>query len=85
MENKRLIRTLGLFLVLGLTGLSGGCGPTALGPADQEKVDAIIKKERAGRHKELNEDLKAAKQARGNVQKKQAAGGEPRRRGPGGS
>jgi hypothetical protein len=72
MENMRLIRTLGLFMMLGLTGSSGGCGPTALSPADQEKVDAIIKKEHAGRHKELNDDLKSAKQARGNVQKQRA-------------
>jgi hypothetical protein len=85
MENKRFVRTLGVFLVLGLTGLSGGCGPTALSPSDQAKVDAGIQKERAGRHKELNADLKAAKQLQGNVEKKQAAGRKAGRRGPGGS
>jgi hypothetical protein len=79
MENTRFIRTLGLFLVLGLTGLSAGCGPTALSPTDQEKVDTGIKKDRVGRHKELNEDLKAGKQ----VQGKQAPGRKAANRGPG--
>jgi hypothetical protein len=79
MENTRFIRTLGLFLVLGLTGLSDGCGPTALSPTDQEKVDAGIKKDRVARHKELNEDLKAGKQ----VQGKQAAGRKAAHQGPG--
>jgi hypothetical protein len=81
MEYMRLIRTVGLFTMLGLTGSSGGCGPTALSPADQEKVDAIIKKEHAGRHKELNDDFKSAKQARGNIQKQR--GGARRAANPG--
>jgi hypothetical protein len=84
MENKRFIPTVGLFLVLGLTWFSGGCGPTALSPADQEKVDATIKKERTGRHKELNEDLKTAKQAQGNVQNKRAGARRAANRGQGG-
>jgi hypothetical protein len=72
MEKRQFVRTLGLVLVLGVTGLAGGCGPAALSPADQEKVNATIKNERAGRHKELNEQLKAAKQLQGNAQQKQA-------------
>jgi len=83
MENKRFIPTFGLFLVLGLTGLSGGCGPTELSPTDREKVDAVIKKERAGRHKELNEDLKTAKQTQGNAQKQQTSARKAAHRGPG--
>jgi hypothetical protein len=84
MENKRFVRTLGVCLVLGLNGLWGGCGPSALSPADQETVEATIKHERAGRHKELNEDLKAAKQLKVDAQKKQAAGRRAANRGPAG-
>jgi hypothetical protein len=83
MENKRFIRTFGLYLVLGLTGLSGGCGPTALSPTDREKVDAVIKKEHVGRHKELNEDKRSAKQLKGDTQRKQAAGRSGAQQGPG--
>jgi hypothetical protein len=84
MENARFIRTSGLFLVLGFTWFLGGCGPTALSPTDQEKVDATIKNQHAGRHKELNEDLKITKQAQGNVQKKRAGARGGANRGQGG-
>jgi hypothetical protein len=74
MEQKRLIPTFGLCVWLGVTGLTGGCGPTALSTSERAKVDEGIKKERAGRHKELNEDMKTAKQQKGDAQRKQAAG-----------
>jgi hypothetical protein len=78
MNIMRLIRTLWLVLVLGHIGLSAGCGPTPLSPTDQVKFDAAIKKDRVGRHKELNE-VKASKQ----VQGKQAAGRKAAHRGSG--
>jgi hypothetical protein len=70
MEKRQFMRTAELVLVLGVTGLAGGCGPSVLSPTDQVKVDAAIKKDRVGRHQELN----AAKQAQGSMQRKQAAG-----------
>jgi hypothetical protein len=72
MDNMRFSRTLGLFLAVGLTGSSGGCGPPALTPIEQQKVEEVVKQERVGRHKELKEDLKAAKQLQANAQKTQA-------------
>jgi hypothetical protein len=83
MENRRFIPTFGFFLVLGLTGLTAGCGPTALSTTERAKVDEVIKKERVGRHKELNEDMKTSKQQNGDTQRKQAAGRRGARQGPG--
>ena len=73
MAKTRIGWTLGLFLAVGLTGSSGGCGPAALNPTDQQKVEEVVKKERVGRHQELNENLAAAKQLQGDARKTEAA------------
>ncbi len=72
MEYMRLIRSLGLLVLLSVTGLWSGCGQTALSPTEQDTVNATIKKKTAERHKELNAELKTAKQSQGNIQKKRA-------------
>jgi hypothetical protein len=78
MPTARIVRTLGLFCVLGLAGLAGGCGPAALNPADQEKVERVIKEERKGRHQEL----KATQKLQADAQKKQGAARKAAHRGP---
>ena len=78
MEYMRLIRSLGLLVLLSVTGLWSGCGQTALSPTEQDTVNATIKKKTAERHKELNAELKTAKQSQGNIQKKRAGTEGPR-------
>ena len=83
MENKRFIATFGFSLALSLTWLTAGCGPTALSTTERAKVDEVIKKERVGRHKELNVEMKTAKPQKGETQRKQAAGRRGAHQGPG--
>jgi hypothetical protein len=54
---ERLVRTLGLLLLLGLAGFAGGCGPGTQGPADPE-AEEIIRKEHAQAHRQLKADRK---------------------------
>ena len=58
MQLERFVRTLGLFLAVGLVGLAGGCGPGPQSPADQKVADEIIRKEHAGHHQQLKADVK---------------------------
>jgi hypothetical protein len=80
MQLARFVRTLMLFLVLGLAGQAGGCGASALNPADQEKVEEIGKKERAGRHQEL----KAVHKNQADAEKNQATARKGAHRGAAG-
>jgi hypothetical protein len=72
MRTARIVRMLGLFWVLALAGLAGGCGPGASSPAKQEKFETAIQQERKGRHQELKEA----------TQSKQGAGRKAAHRGP---
>jgi hypothetical protein len=80
MQLARFVQTLGLSLALGLAGLAGGCGPAALSPTDQQKVEEIGKQERAGRHQEL----KAVQKTQADAKKDQGAGRKAAHRGQAG-
>jgi hypothetical protein len=57
MRLARIVRTLGLVLVLGLIGSGGGCGSGSQGPADQDR-QAQIKASKKATHRQIQEDAK---------------------------
>ena len=57
MQLARIVRTLGLLLVLGLSGLGGGCGPGSPVPLDREESNQI-KESKKNAHARLKEGAK---------------------------
>jgi hypothetical protein len=66
-------------LVLGLAGLAGGCGQGTERPAENAESNEAIRKDHAGRHKQLKADLK---NVQADTQKAQGAGRKGAHRGP---
>ena len=57
MQLARIVRTLGLLLVLGLSGFGGGCGPGSPVPLDREESNQI-KESKKNAHARLKEGSK---------------------------
>jgi uncharacterized membrane protein len=84
MQVERFVRTLALFLVLGLAGYSGGCGSGSRSAADLTAAGEAIKKDRGALHKQLKADAKKIQKIQAEGQKVQAAARKGGHRGQGG-
>jgi hypothetical protein len=64
MPTARMVRTLGLSLVLSLAGLAGGCGLGSQGPTNSEEADQILKEAHMKSHQRQKADLSKQKAVR---------------------
>ena len=62
MQCARLVQTVGLLLLFGFVGATGGCGPGTPTPADTQEAESIGKDHR-GRHEQLKAEAKKAQAA----------------------